>query len=59
MKKTASINIMVEPEVKKILQEKAKALGLSLTQYIEKLGSEPIIFADENVKLLLKTLNLK
>ena len=59
MKKTSAINIMVLPEVKKRLKEKADALGLSLTQYIEKLGSEPIIFADENVKLLLRTLDLK
>ena len=50
---------MVSIEVKKKLQQKSKDLGISLTQYIEKLGLEPIIFADENVKLLLKTLNLK
>ena len=49
---------MVEPEVKKKLREKAQALGLTLTSYIEKVAREPVIFTDENAKLLLRTLDL-
>lgn len=54
MKKTTAINIMVTAETKKRLQQKARELGLSLTQYIEKVGDEPIVFLDDNVKKLLK-----
>ena len=59
MKKTTAINIMVESEIKKKLLEKARALGLSLTGYIEKIAREPVIFTDENAKLLLRTLDLR
>ena len=50
---------MVESEIKKKLLEKARALGLSLTGYIEKIAREPVIFTDENAKLLLRTLDLR
>lgn len=56
MKKTAEIKAMVEPETKKRLTDKAKALGLSTTQYIEKIANEPIIFLGANEKLLLQAL---
>ncbi len=59
MKKTATINVMVSEEVKKKLLEKAKNLSLSLTGYIEKISLEPVIFLDENARLLIKTLDLK
>lgn len=59
MKKTAQINLMVEPETKRKLLEKAKALNLSLTSYIEKVGLEPVCFLDSNVKTILSALNLK
>ena len=58
MKKTTPINIMVEAETKKRLLEKAKALNLTLTAYIEKIALEPVCFLDSNVRLILKSLNL-
>jgi len=59
MKKTAQINLMVEPETKKKLLLKSKALNLTLTGYIEKVANEPVCFLDENVKLILQSLKLK
>ncbi len=59
MKKTTQINLMVEPEVKKKLLDKAKALNLTLTAYIEKIALEPVCFLDSNVKIILESLNLK
>ena len=59
MKKTAPINIMVTPETKKKLLEKARSLNLSTTEYIEKIALEPVIFLDENAKVMLKSLSLK
>jgi len=58
MKKTAPINIVVEPNTKKKLQEKAKSLNLNLTQYIEKVGKEPVVFIDENIRAMFKAMNL-
>jgi hypothetical protein len=57
--KTTPINIMVEAETKKKLLEKAKALNLSLTSYIEKIANEPVCFIDSNVQAILHSLNLK
>lgn len=59
MKKTSQINIMVEPDCKKRLLDKAKALNLTLTGYIEKIASEPVVFLDSNVRMILESLNLK
>jgi hypothetical protein len=58
MKKTAPINILVEPDIKKKLQEKARALNINLTQYIEKIGKEPVVFIDENFKAMFKAMSL-
>ena len=58
MKKTTAINIMVEAETKKRLKEKARALNLTLTAYIEKVALEPVCFLDQNVKLIIKSLNM-
>lgn len=59
MKKTAQINLMVEPETKKRLLDKAKALNLTLTGYIEKIALEPVCFLDSNVRIILESLKLK
>ena len=59
MKKTAQINIMVSPETKKQLKQKAVALNLTLTSYIEKVANEPVAFLDENVKALFSAIQLK
>ena len=59
MKKTAQINIMVEPQTKQRLQDKAKALSLTLTSYFEKIANEPVCFLDSNVKMILESLKLK
>ncbi len=58
MKKTEPISLMVTPTTKKRLLEKAKALGLTLTGYLEKVSSEPVIFLDSNSRLLLESLKL-
>jgi len=52
--KTAEIKVMVEPEVKRKLQEKARELGLSTTGFIEKIAKEPVVFMDNNVKKLIE-----
>ena len=59
MRKTAPINLMVTEETKRKLREKAKALGLTITSYVEKISHEPVIFADDNLKALLKHMDLK
>ena len=59
MKKTAPINLMLAPEAKQKLQEKAKALNLTLTSYIEKVALEPVVFLDQNTRSLLSALQLK
>jgi len=59
MKKTSQINLMVEPQIKQRLLQKSKALGLTLTSYIEKIANEPVCFMDSNVKLILESLKLK
>jgi hypothetical protein len=59
MKKTSQINLMVEPEIKKRLIEKAKALNLTLTAYVEKIAQEPVCFLDSNVRTILESLKLK
>jgi len=56
MRKTAFINVAVEPEVKKKLKEKARELGLSLTCYLEKIATERIIFIDKNIRNLMAML---
>ena len=59
MKKTAHLNVMIEPEIKQKLFQKAKDLGLTLTGYLEKIAREPVCFLDVNVRSLLEALNLK
>ena len=56
--KTASINIMVEPEIKKKLKEKADAMNLSITQLIEKVGKEDIAFLDDNFRKIARYFKL-
>ncbi len=57
-RKNTAINIMVTATTKRKLLEKAKALGLSVTSYIEKVSNESVIFLDSNSKLLLESLKL-
>jgi len=61
MKQT--IKIYLEPEDLKKLIKKANESGFSgrgaLSYYIEKIAKEPIAFLDENVKALLRSINLK
>jgi len=51
--KTAEIKVMVSPEIKAKLKAKADELGLSITNFIEKIANEPICFLDSNVKNLM------
>ena len=56
--KTAPINCMIEEQLKENLQKKAKALGLTLTAYLEKIAREPIIFIDSNLRAFADTLKV-
>ncbi len=58
MKKTSHINVMVSSDIKEKLQQKAKQQNLSITQYIEKIAIEPVVFLDQNARLLLESLKL-
>lgn len=58
MKKTAQINLMVEPPIKKKLQEKAKDTGLTLTAFFEKIANEDLVFLDSNFKKAASLFNL-
>jgi hypothetical protein len=58
-KKTAPINILVEVETKKKLKDKADQMGISITQFIEKIAQEDIVFLDANFKRVAKLFNLK
>lgn len=53
MKKTNSLHLRISEESKKNLKTKAENLGLSITNYIEKIANEPVIFMDENLKKFL------
>ncbi len=56
MTKTAEIKVMVNPEIKKKLKAKADEIGLTMTGFIEKIATEPIVFIDKNVNNLLVTM---
>lgn len=56
MKKTNSLHLRISPESKKNLEKKAQNLGLNLTNYIEKIANEPVIFMDGNIQRFLKEL---
>lgn len=50
MKKTSAINLMVEPDIKKKLKQKAEDTGLTLTAFFEKIANEELVFLDKNFK---------
>ena len=50
MVKTTAINLMVEPEVKKKLKQKAEEVGLTLTGFFEKVALEDLVFLDKNFR---------
>ena len=52
--KTTAINLMVEPETKKKLKDKATEMGLTLTAFFEKIAKEDLCFIDENFKKTAK-----
>lgn len=58
MNKTSPINIMVTPDVKKKLKDKAEQMQLSITQLIERIALEDIVFLDTNFKKAAKLFNL-
>ena len=57
--KTAPINLMVLPEVKRKLREKAMQLNLNLTQFLEKVALEDVIFLDKNIKKVFSLMAIK
>lgn len=56
-KKNDSLHLRVSVESKKRLKDKAENLGLSITNYIEKVANEPVIFMDENIRKFLDKIN--
>lgn len=58
MTKTGRIEIRLSPEDKRKLQYKADELGLSITELIEKIANEPIIFMDANVKQIISLMKI-
>lgn len=54
--KINQIKVMVNDETIKNFINKCKELGMSKTQFIEKISNEPIIFLDKNAKTILKNL---
>jgi len=54
--KTAEIKVMVQPETKKKLKDKADQLNLTITGFIEKIAKEPIVFMDSNVKNIFESM---
>lgn len=55
--------IYISSEDYQKLQEKAKEMGFSsrggVSHFLSKLANQPLILLDENIKSLLKALNLK
>lgn len=58
MTKTHHLDIRLSPEDKRKLQYKADELGLTITELIEKIANEPIIFMDANVKQILALMKI-
>ncbi len=56
-KKNSSLHLRISKESKKRLEDKAENLGLSITNYIEKVANEPIIFIDKNIRKFLNKIN--
>jgi predicted DNA-binding ribbon-helix-helix protein len=50
---TDFLSVRLDSEIKKQLKQKAASINLTLTQFIEKIANEPIVFLDDNVKRLL------
>ena len=61
VKKT--IKIYLEEVDEKAFKQKAETTGFTgrgaISHFIEKICKEPILFLDENTKLMLRTLDLK
>ncbi len=57
------IKVYLESEDIKKLKMKAEELGFNsrggLTRLFEKISREPLVFLDENVRTILRALNLK
>ena len=61
MKKT--IKVYLEPNVEKALLGRAEQMGIegrgALSQYLTQISKMPFLILDENVKTMLKALDLK
>lgn len=53
-KKTESILVMVSPEIKKKLKDKASSSGLSITAFLEHIAVNEIVILDDNFKKAAK-----
>jgi hypothetical protein len=56
VKKVDFIHCRIEPEIKRRLREKARDEGLDLTEFIEKIAKQQVVFLDDNVRRLLDAL---
>lgn len=59
MKKTNSLHLRISTQAKTNLENKAKNLGLNLTNYIEKVANEPVVFIDDNIQKFLRRIDVK
>ena len=53
-KKTAIINLRISPSDKSRLKEKAQQVNMNLTEFLEKIANEPIIFISKDIRVILE-----
>lgn len=54
-KKTDYIQIRISPENKKKLIEKSKELNLNLSEYLERVAENQVLFISHRVKIMLES----
>ena len=57
--KTTFLSCRLELEIKKKIKQKAEELGLDLTEFINKIAKEDIVFLDKNLKRLFNAMKLE
>jgi antitoxin component of RelBE/YafQ-DinJ toxin-antitoxin module len=57
--KTSFLSCRLELEIKKKIKQKAEELGLDLTEFINKIAKEDIVFLDKNLKRLFSAMKLE
>lgn len=52
------VDVCLDERDMKQLKEKARELGLNISDYIRKIAQEPIVFLDSNTKTVFKLLGM-